>query len=92
MGLAIFCQVSTLAVIQEAVTRLRDAEKRALSLWLDSQTIHELSAEDEQRLLRSLDDALREVEAGKGVQIEDVRKRCAHGLQNNFCAPGHRRS
>jgi predicted transcriptional regulator len=67
--------MSTLAEIQEAVTRLRDEEKKALSLWLNSQAVPELSDEDEQRLLHSLDEAIRDVDAGKGVPIEDVRKR-----------------
>jgi len=39
--------MSTLAEIQEAVTRLRDEEKKALSLWLNSQAAPELSDEDE---------------------------------------------
>ena len=34
----------------------------------------EPSGEDEQRLLRSLDEAIRDVNAGKGVPIEDVRR------------------
>ena len=63
--------------IQDAVARLRDDEKQALSLWLDSQTEPEMSAPDEQRLLRSLDEAIRDVNAGKGVPMEDVRKRVA---------------
>ena len=67
--------MSTLAEIQEAVTRLCDDEKKALSLWLNSQTVAELSAEEEQRLLRSLDEAIGDVDAGKGVPIEDVRMR-----------------
>ncbi len=67
--------MSTLAEIQEAVTRLRDEEKKALSLWLNSQAAPKLSDEDEQRLLHSLDEAIRDVDAGKGVPIEDVRKR-----------------
>ena len=67
--------MSTLIEIQEAVARLRDDEKKALSLWLNSQAVAELSAEDEQRLLRSLDEAIGDVDAGKGVPIEDVRKR-----------------
>ena len=66
--------MSTLTEIQEAVTRLRVDEKKALLLWLNSQTSPELSAEDEQRLLRSLDEAIRDVNAGKGVPIEDVRR------------------
>ena len=66
--------MSTLAEIQEAVTGLRADEKKALSVWLNSQTAPELNPEDEQRLLRSLDEAIRDVDAGRGVPIEDVRK------------------
>ena len=66
--------MSTLTEIQEAVTRLGVDEKKALLLWLNSQTAPELRAEDEQRLLRSLDEAIRDVNAGKGVSIEDARK------------------
>jgi len=66
--------MSTLAEIQEAVARLPDDEKKALSLWLNSQSGLGLSSADEQRLLQSLDDAMRDVDAGKGVPIEDVRK------------------
>ena len=76
--------MSTLAEIQEAVTRLNDDEKKALSLWLNSQTAAEPNAEDQQVLLRSLDEAIRDLDAGKGVPIEDVRASwCLHGLQNN---------
>jgi hypothetical protein len=32
---------------------------------------------EEQRLLRSLDEAVRDIDAGKGVPINDVRKRVA---------------
>jgi hypothetical protein len=66
--------MSTLAEIQEAVSRLPSDEKKVLSLWLNSQTGPELSVVDEQRLLQSLDEAMRDVDAGKGVPIEDVRK------------------
>lgn len=72
-----FFLVSTLVEIQDAVGRLRGDEKKALSLWLNSQTDPEMSAQEEQRLLRSLDDAIRDVDAGKGVLIDDVRKRVA---------------
>ena len=61
--------MSTLAEIQDAVAR------KALQLWLNSQSGPELSAEEEQRLLRSLDKATRDIDAGKGVSIEEVRKR-----------------
>lgn len=61
--------------IQDAVAKLRDDEKKALSLWLNSQTELEMSAQEEQRLLRSLDEAIRDVDAGKRAPMEDVRKR-----------------
>ncbi|HWN96605.1 MAG TPA: hypothetical protein VNT99_16365 [Methylomirabilota bacterium] len=66
--------MSTLMEIQEAVTKLPDADKKALSLWLNSQTAPEMSAEEEQQLLRTLDEAIRDVDAGKGVPMQDARK------------------
>jgi len=69
--------MSTLAEIQHAVTKLGGDEKQALTLWLNSQTGPEMSAKEEQQLLRSLEEAIRDVEAGKGVPSEDVRKRVA---------------
>ena len=69
--------MSKLVEIQEAVTKLRDDERKALKLWLDSQTDAEMSAEEEQRLLHSLDEAIRDVDIGKGVPMEDVRKQVA---------------
>jgi hypothetical protein len=69
--------VSTLIEIQDAVTRLPGSERKALQLWLDSQNEPELTASEEQSLLRSLDEAVRDIDAGKGVPITDVRKRIA---------------
>jgi hypothetical protein len=66
--------VSTLLEIQEAVIKLRDEEKTALSLWLNSQTAPAMSAPEEQQLLRSLDEAVRDVDAGKGVTLKDAHK------------------
>jgi hypothetical protein len=66
--------MSTLAEIQEAVMKLRDDEKAALSLWLNSQTEPAMSAEEEQQLLHSLDQAMRDVDAGKGVTLADEHK------------------
>lgn len=66
--------MSTLAEIQDAITRLPEQEKNALSLWLNSQTAEHLEPQDEERLLRSLDEAIRDLDAGKGVPIEEVRK------------------
>jgi len=46
-----------------------------LQLWLDSQSELDLSAQEEQRLLRSLDEAASDIDTGKGVSIDEVRKR-----------------
>lgn len=69
--------MSTLVEIQDAVAKLREDEKKALSVWLNSQTEPEVSTQEEQQLLRSLDEAVRDIDAGKGVPINDVRKRVA---------------
>jgi hypothetical protein len=69
--------MSTLAEIQDAVARLPGSERKALQLWLNSQSEPELTALEERRLLRSLDEAVRDIDAGKGVPINDVRKRVA---------------
>jgi site-specific recombinase XerC len=69
--------MSTLAEIQDAVARLPGSERKALQLWLNSQSEPELTALEERRLLRSLDEAVRDIDAGKGVPINDVRKRMA---------------
>jgi hypothetical protein len=66
--------MSTLAEIQDAVAQLPHAERKALQLWLNSQAEPEMSAEEEVRLLRSLDEATRAIDAGKGLPIDDVRK------------------
>ena len=69
--------MSTLMEIQDAVAGLREEERKALALWLASQTPPEMSGEDERRLLGSLDEAVRSVDAGKGVPMDEVRKRVA---------------
>ncbi len=69
--------MSTLAEIQDAVTRLDNEEKKALSLWLNSQTEPELNAKEEERLLRSLDEAISDIDAGKGLPMDAVRQRIA---------------
>ena len=65
--------MSTLAEIQDAVAQLPRSERKALQLWLNSQAEPEMSAEEESRLLRSLDEAIRDIDAGKGVTIDEVR-------------------
>ena len=66
--------MSTLIEIQDAVAQLPSNEKQALQLWLNSQAEPEMTAQEEQRLLRSLDEAMRDIDAGKGVLIDEVRK------------------
>jgi hypothetical protein len=67
--------MSTLIEIQDAVAQLPSNEKKALQLWLNSQTEPEMTVQEEQRLLRSLDEAMRDIDDGKGVSIDEVRKR-----------------
>ena len=69
--------MSTLVEIQDAVAQLPNSERKALQLWLNSQSEPELTALEEQRLLRSLDEAVRDIDAGSGVPMNDVRKRVA---------------
>jgi hypothetical protein len=67
--------MSTLIEIQDAVAQLPSNEKKALQLWLNSQAEPEMTDQEEQRLFRSLDEAVRDIDTGKGVPIDDVRKR-----------------
>jgi hypothetical protein len=67
--------MSTLVEIQDAVAQLPSNDRKALQLWLDSQAEPEMTAEEEKHLLRSLDEAVRDLDAGKGVSVDEVRKR-----------------
>lgn len=67
--------MSTLAEIQNAVAQLPSKERKALQIWLNSQAEPEMSTQEEKRLLRSLDEAMRDIDAGKGVSMDEVRKR-----------------
>lgn len=67
--------MSTLIEIQDAVAQLPSDEKKALQLWLNSQAEPEMTAQEEQRLLRSLDEAMRDIDAGKSVSMDEVRQR-----------------
>ena len=64
----------TLTEIQGAIIALPEEERQALSVWLESQRPVNLNAEDEKRLLESLDQAVRDMDAGKGVPLSDARK------------------
>lgn len=77
--------MSSLAEIQDAVSKLPENEKKALSLWLDSQIGSDLTAAEEEAVVRSLDETMRDVDAGKGVPIEDVRKLVR---SSTFCVTG----
>jgi hypothetical protein len=66
--------MSTLIEIQDAVAQLPSNEKKALQLWLNSQAEPEMTAQEEERLLHSLDEASHDIDAGKGVPTDEVRK------------------
>jgi hypothetical protein len=66
--------MSTLLEIQEAITHLNVEEKSAFSLWLNSQIPLNLTTTEEDVLLRSFDAAARDLSAGKGVPLDEVRK------------------
>jgi len=67
--------MSTLVEIQDAVARLPSDERKALQVWLNSQGEPEMTAREEERLLRSLDEAMHDIDAGKGVPMDAVRSR-----------------
>ncbi len=67
--------MSTLLEIQDAVSNLPSSERKALQLWLNSQAEPELTAAEEALLLRSLDEAVRDIDAGNGAGLDEVRKR-----------------
>ena len=67
--------MSTLTEIQDAVTRLSSNERKALQMWLNSQSEHVMTTAEEQQLLRSLDEAIQDIDSGRGVSIDDVRQR-----------------
>ena len=67
--------MSNLIEIQDAVAQLPSIERKALQVWLNSQSEPEIAPHEEQQLLRSLDAAIRDVDSGKGVSMEEARKR-----------------
>jgi predicted transcriptional regulator len=69
--------MSTLAEIQDAISQLSEREQAALAAWLDSRRTLSLNIQNEESLLRSIDEATRDIDAGKGVPIEEVRRRVA---------------
>jgi len=69
--------MSTLAEIQEAIIGLPVEERNALSTWLDSRSALAMNPQEEEILLRSLDEAIRDLDSGKGVRMEEVRTQVA---------------
>lgn len=67
--------MSTLVEIQDAVTHLPKPERKALQVWLDSQAEPGITPREEAELLRSLDAAAHDLDAGKGVPLAEVRNR-----------------
>jgi uncharacterized protein YidB (DUF937 family) len=67
--------MSTLVEIQDAVAQLPREEREALQAWLNSQTESAMTAQEEEHLLRSLDEAVRDIAAGQGVSMEEARQR-----------------
>ncbi len=65
--------MSSVVEIQAAIEKLSPTEKTALAIWLESQQELVMSPAEEAALLDRLDAAARELDAGKGVPLEEVR-------------------
>jgi hypothetical protein len=66
--------MSKLIEIQQQIERLPTQEKKALSAWLASQENAAMSDQEEAALLANLDEAERQLDAGQGVPIDQVRR------------------
>ena len=64
--------MSTVAEIEEAIERLPVAERESLETWLLSRRFgfDALSAEERAELLASLDEAERDIDAGRGLSAD----------------------
>jgi hypothetical protein len=67
--------MSTITEIQEAIGRLPEKEKSALTAWLQSQAEFVLSKSEEAALIARLDKAAAELDAGQGVPLDRVREK-----------------
>ncbi len=67
--------MSRLAEIQDAVAHLPSDQRKVMQPWLNSQTEPDLTPHEEQRLVRLLDEAVRDIGTGKGVSMEEGRQR-----------------
>lgn len=65
--------MSSVVEIQEAIEKLSPREKSTLTAWLESQEEPVMSEAEEAALLARLDKAARELDAGQGVPLDQVR-------------------
>ena len=70
-------QMSTLLEIQDAVSKLAGEDKKALAIWLESQVEPDLTPAEEEKLLAALDRGIRSLDEGKGVPMDEARRRVA---------------
>lgn len=63
--------------IQDAIVKLSPSEKSTLTVWLESQAEPVMSEAQEAALLARLDQAAHELDAGRGVPLDQVRSRVA---------------
>ena len=68
--------MSTVSEIEDAIKRLSPAERDALESRLLSQRfgLDALEADERTELLASMDEADREIESGRGLSGEDLRR------------------
>jgi len=59
--------------IQAAIQKLSPREKATISTWLESQEKPLLSANEETALLKRLDNAAKQLDAGQGAPLDEVR-------------------
>jgi hypothetical protein len=65
--------MSSVVEIQAAIEKLSPREKSTLAAWLESQEEPVMSEAEEAALLARLDQAARELDAGRGVPLDQVR-------------------
>lgn len=65
--------MSSVVEIQAAIEKLSPKEKSTLAAWLESQEDPVMSEAEEAALLARLDQAARELDAGRGVPLDQVR-------------------
>jgi len=69
--------MSSVMEIQDAIVKLSPSEKSTLTVWLESQAEPVMSEAEEAALLAKLDQAAYELDAGRGVPLDQVRGRVA---------------